>query len=341
MRRRDFSASSAAAAVARSHAARAQRPAMPVIGFLSLAAAVAWPDLLAAFRQGLAEAGFVEGQNVAIEYRWAENDRDRLPAMAVDLVGRQVAVIVATGGPSAIRAAMQATRTIPIVFTSGADPVAQGFVASLSRPGGNVTGATLFTGELIRKRLQLLLELVPKAATVAFLLNPNNPNGEPSTRDAQAVVRLLGLQAQVATARTERDLDEVFQTLVEQRVDALVVVTDPFFESRRDQLVALAATHAIPAIFQWREDAVAGGLISYGTSIANMYTPGRRLHRQNSQRCQAGRPAGEAADHFRAGHQPQDRKALDITVPQIDPRPCRRGDRMRRRDVRSRSWAAR
>ena len=180
---------------------------MPVIGFLSLTAAIAWPDLLAAFRQGLAEAGFVEGQNVAIEYRWAENDRDRLPAMAVDLVGRQVAVIVATGGPSAIRAAMQATRTIPIVFTSGADPVAQSFVASLSRPGGNITGVTLFTGELIKKRLQLLLELVPKAATVAFLLNPNNPTGEPSTQDAQAVVRLLGLQAQVATARTERDLD--------------------------------------------------------------------------------------------------------------------------------------
>jgi putative ABC transport system substrate-binding protein len=244
---------------------------MPVIGFLSLAAAITWSDLLAAFRQGLAEAGFVEGQNVAIEYRWAENDRDRLPALAVDLVGRQVAVIAATGGPPAIRAAMQATRTIPIVFTSGADPVAQNLVATLSRPGGNVTGVTLFTGGLLKKRLQLLLELVPTAATVAFLLNPNNPTGEPSTRDAQAVVRSLGLQVQVARARTERDLDEVFQTLVQQRAGALVVVTDPFFESRRHQLVALAATHAIPAIFQWREDAVAGGLISYGTSIANMY----------------------------------------------------------------------
>jgi putative tryptophan/tyrosine transport system substrate-binding protein len=272
MRRREFGVLLGGAAAARPLAVRAQQKAIPVIGFLSLTAAIAWPDLLAAFRQGLAEAGFVEGQNAAIEYRWAENDRERLPAMAVDLVSRQVAVIVATGGPSAIRAAMQATRTIPIVFTSGADPVAQSYVASLSRPGGNTTGATLFTGELIKKRLQLLLELVPKAATVAFLLNPNNPTGEPSTRDAQAVIRSLGLQVQVAPARTERDLDEVFQTLVQQRVDALIVVTDPFFESRRHQLVALAETHAIPAIFQWREDAVAGGLISYGTNIANMYS---------------------------------------------------------------------
>ncbi|MEA2777764.1 MAG: hypothetical protein QOF90_3170 [Acetobacteraceae bacterium] len=250
---------------------RAQQTAMPVVGFLSLGAAITWSDLLAAFRQGLAEAGFVEGKNVAIEYRWAENDRDRLPTLAVNLVDLRVAVIVATGGPLATRAAIQATRTIPIVFTSGADPVAQSFVASLSRPGGNVTGVTLFTGELLKKRLQFLLELVPRAATVAFLLNPNNPTGEPSTRDAQAVVRSLGLQVQVAPARTDRELDEVFQSLVQRRADALVVVTDPFFESRRRQLVALAASHAIPAVFQWREDAAAGGLISYGTSIANMY----------------------------------------------------------------------
>jgi putative ABC transport system substrate-binding protein len=270
MRRRHF-VLIPAGAMTSARGLRAQQTAMPVIGFLSLGAAIAWPDLLAAFRQGLAEAGFVEGQNVAIEYRWAENDRDRLPALAVNLVGRQVAVIVATGGALPIRAAMLATRTIPIVFTTGADPVAEGFVASLSRPGGNATGVTLFTGELQKKRVQLLLELVPKAATVAFLLNPNSPTSGPNTLDAQAVVRSLGLQVQVAHARTERDLDEVFQTLVRQRVDALVVVADPFFETRRHQLVALAATHAIPAIFQWREDAVAGGLISYGTNIANMY----------------------------------------------------------------------
>jgi putative ABC transport system substrate-binding protein len=250
---------------------RAQQTAMPVIGFLSLRAAIAWSDLLAAFRQGLAKAGFVEGQNLAIEYRWAENDGDRLPALAANLVGQQVAVIVATGGALPIRAAMLATRTIPIVFTSGADPVAESFVASLGRPGGNVTGVTLFNGELQKKRVQLLLELVPKAATVAFLVNPNSPTSGPNTRDAQAVVRSLGLQVQVAPARTERDLDEVFQTLVRQRVDALIVVSDPFFENSRHQLVALAATHAIPAIFQWREDVVAGGLISYGTNIANMY----------------------------------------------------------------------
>jgi putative tryptophan/tyrosine transport system substrate-binding protein len=270
MRRRRF-VLILAGALTSARGLRAQQKAMPVIGFLSLAAAIAWSDLLAAFLQGLAEAGFVEGQNVAIEYRWAENDRGRLSALAVNLAGRQVAVIVATGGPLATRAAMQATRTIPIVFTSGADPVAQGFVASLSRPGGNVTGVTLFTGELLKKRLQLLLELVPKAATLALLLNPNNPTGEPSTRDVQAVALSLGLNVQVARASTERDLDEAFQTLVQHQTDALVVVTDPFLESRRHQLIALAASYAIPAIFQWREDAIAGGLISYGTSIANMY----------------------------------------------------------------------
>ena len=271
MKRRAILASALGGALTSPRGLRAQQTAMPVIGFLGLGAANAWSELSAAFRQGLAEAGFVEGQNVAIEYRWAENDVDRLPALAANLVGRQVAVIVATGGTLPIRAAMLATRTIPIVFTSGADPVAESFVASLGRPGGNVTGVTLFTGELQEKRVQLLLELVPKAATVAFLLNPNSPTSGPNTRDAQAVVRSLGLQVQVAHARTERDLDEVFQTLVRQRVDALVVVADPFFENRRHQLVALAATHAIPAIFQWREDAVAGGLISYGTNIANMY----------------------------------------------------------------------
>jgi putative ABC transport system substrate-binding protein len=251
---------------------RAEQTAMPMIGFLGLGAANAWSDLPAAFRQGLAEAGFVEGQNVAIEYRWVENDGDRLPALAANLVGQQVAVIVATDGSLATRAAMLATRTIPIVFTSGADPVAESFVASLGRPGGNVTGVTLFTGELQKKRVQLLLELVPKAATIAFLVNPNNPNSDdPNTRDAQSAARSLGLQVQVASARTERDLDEVFRILVRQRVDALIVVADPFIEARRHQLVALAALHAIPAIFQWREDVVAGGLISYGASIANMY----------------------------------------------------------------------
>jgi putative tryptophan/tyrosine transport system substrate-binding protein len=271
MRRRHF-VLILAGAMTSARGLRAQQTAMPVIGFLSLGAAIAWSDLLAAFRQGLAEVGFVEGQNVAIEYRWAENDRDRLPALAADLVGRQVAVIVATGGALAIRAAMLATTAIPVVFTSGADPVAESFVASLGRPGANVTGVTLFTGELQKKRVQLLLELVPSAATVAFLVNPNNPNSDdPNTRDAQSVARSLGLQVQVVPARTERDLDEVFRTLVRQRVDALVVVADPFIEARRQQLVALAATHAIPAIFQWREDVVAGGLISYGASIANMY----------------------------------------------------------------------
>ena len=295
---------------------RAQQTAMPVIGFLSLRTAIAGSDLLAAFRQGLAEAGFVEGQNVAIEYRWAENDGDRLPALAANLVGQQVAVIVATGGVLPIRAAMLATRTIPIVFTSGADPVAESFVASLGRPGGNVTGVTLFNGELQKKRVQLLLELVPKAATVAFLLNPNSPNSGPNTRDAQAVVRSLGLQVQVASARTERDLDEVFQTLVRQRVDALVVVSDPFFETSRHQLVALAATHAIPAIFQWREDAVAGGLISYGTNIANMY---RLAGVYTGKILEGAKPADLPVmqpTNFEMVINLKTAKALGITVPQ-------------------------
>ena len=271
MRRREFIILVGGAAVMWPVAALAQQPATPVVGFLSGASAAAWTPLVAAFRHGLGEADYVEGKNVAIEFRWADTQYDRLPALAADLVGRQVAVIVATGGPPPIRAAMAATKTIPIVFTSGRDPVESGFVASLSRPGGNVTGVTLFTGELFTKRLELLRELVPKATTIAFLVNPANRGIESNTRDVQASAGSLGLLVDVLTASSERDLDAAFESLALRRDVALVVIADPFFEVRRAQLVALAARHAIPAIYQWREFADIGGLISYGTSITDAY----------------------------------------------------------------------
>lgn len=249
----------------------AQQAATPVIGFLNGSSAIAWVRLVAEFVQGVNESGFIEGESVVIEYRWADGQYDRLPALAADLVRRQVTVIVATGGPPSIVAAMAATKTIPIVFTSGADPVAHGFVESVGRPGGNATGVTLFTNELIAKRIELLREAVPKATTVALLINPNNPNAEFTTKNAQAAARALGLRVFITTARSERDLEAAFIALDLQQAVALVVVTDPLFENQRARLAALAMAHAIPAIFPWREDAVAGGLISYGTSIINMY----------------------------------------------------------------------
>ncbi|MBI3708375.1 MAG: ABC transporter substrate-binding protein [Proteobacteria bacterium] len=271
MRRREFIALAGGAAAAWPRAVRAQQSAVPVIGFLSSRSPGDSPPLLAAFRHGLGDTDYVEGKTVAIEFRWAEDQYDRLPALAADLVRRQVSVIVATGGPAPIIAAMAATKTIPIVFTSGRDPVELGFVASLSRPGANATGVTLFTGELTIKRMELLRELVPKASTIAFLVNPATRGSESSTRDAQAAARSLGLQVYVVAASSERDLDAVFATLVQQQAVSLVVAADPFLESRRTQLAALAAHHAIPAIYQWRENVVAGGLISYGPRLTDMY----------------------------------------------------------------------
>jgi putative ABC transport system substrate-binding protein len=250
-------------------AARAQQPAMPVIGFLNPTSPGPFAHLLAEFREGLSEAGYVEGQNMAIEYRWAEGRNERLPGLAADLVSRQVAVIVATGG--AVVAAKAATTTIPIVFTTGVDPVSEGLVASLNRPGGNVTGVSFFTVTLGPKRLQILLELVPAATVIGFLVNPNLPYFQVGVRAVEEAARIMDKQIRVLKAASERDLDAAFATLSQQHIDALVVGGDPLFNNRRDQIVALAARHAVPAIYEWREFAVAGGLMSYGSSIIHAY----------------------------------------------------------------------
>jgi putative tryptophan/tyrosine transport system substrate-binding protein len=244
---------------------------MPVIGFLSSVSPAPFARMVAAFRQGLNETGYVEGQNVAIEYRWAEGQYDRLPALAASLVERQVTLIVAAGGDTPALAAKAATSTIPIVFTGSDFPVKIGLVASLNRPGGNVTGMSLFTSELEAKKFALLRELVPKVRLIAMLVNPNNPSAETDTRDVRLAASAVGQQILVLTAGSERDIDTAFAMLAERRADALLVAHDPFFLGRRDQLVALAARHAVPAIYEFREFAMAGGLMSYGSSLANNY----------------------------------------------------------------------
>jgi ABC-type uncharacterized transport system substrate-binding protein len=251
--------------------ARAQRPVLPVIGFLGSVSPEAWAGRLRAFHQGLSETGYVEGRNVAIEYRWAEGQNDRLAAMATDLVRRQVAVIAAPGSTPAVVAAKAATKTIPIVFAIGSDPVRQGLVASLNRPGGNLTGGTFMSLEVEPKRLELLHELVPTANTVALLVNPTSPLAEISVKELQTVARTLGLQLHVLNASTERDFDTVFATLIQLRLGALVIGGDAFFTSRNEQLGALTLRHAVPAIYLWREFAEAGGLMSYGNSFIDSF----------------------------------------------------------------------
>ena len=268
--RRQFIFALGGATLAWPLAARAQQPAMPVIGFLNSASPDNYEPMVDAFRQGLKETGYVEGQNVAIEYRWAGGQYDRLPAMAADLVRRQVAVIVAnTPGNLAAKAA---TTTIPIVFTTAGDPVQIGLVASLNRPGGNVTGVTNVSVELGPKWLELLHELVPTATIIALLVNPTSPNlTESTTKDLQAAARTLGLKLHVLHASSERDFDKVFATLVRLRVGGLVIGSDPFFNSRSEQLAALTVRYAVPTIFQTRAFVAAGGLISYGGSVAGTY----------------------------------------------------------------------
>jgi len=247
-------------------ALRAQQKAMPVIGFLGVASPGRNPALVAAFHQGLSETGYVEGQNVAIEYRWAESHYDRLPALAADLVGRKVDLIVAFGGIPAALAAKSATSTIPIVFSVG-DPVDLGLVAGLARPSGNLTGVSTMAPELSPKRLELLSELVPRVGVIALLVNPNNSNTERIIGDMQNAARAKAVQLHILKAGTESEIDAAFATLVQQQAGALVVGGDPFFQGRREQFVALASRHGVPAIYYSREFAAAGGLISYGTSF--------------------------------------------------------------------------
>ncbi len=245
---------------------------MPVIGFLSSLTVSNAPPIMAAVHKGLNDAGYVAGRNMAIEYRWAEGQYDRLPALAADLVRRQVAVIAAVSGTPAALAAKAATATIPIVFAMGSDPVALGLVTSLNRPSGNVTGATFFTGPLGAKRLGLLRELVPKATTIALLTNPNNAAATGvETSDVQGAAGALGLKLIVFNAGTEGDFDGAFAAIVQQRIGALFVSADPFFFTQRNKLIALAARHAMPAIYADREDAEGGGLISYGASRTDAY----------------------------------------------------------------------
>jgi putative ABC transport system substrate-binding protein len=270
VKRREFIMLLSGAVAAWPLAARSQQSAMPVIGFLDTRSPDGMTDRLRAFREGLKDSGYVERENVAIEYRWAENQLDRLPELAAELVRRQVAVIAATSTYSAF-AANAATTTTPIVFLVGEDPVRLGLVASLARPGGNLTGINNFTGELTVKRLELLREMVPGAARIAVLVNPANTTTETALSDAAAAARVMGLQIQVLNASTSREIDAAFATFVRERPDAVFVSLDVFFISRRAQLVNLASRHALPATYPLREFAEVGGLMSYGTNIADTF----------------------------------------------------------------------
>jgi len=252
-------------------AARAQRSAMPVVGFLTTLGQNDRPNLREGFRRGLSEAGYVEGRNVAIEYRFAENKPDRLPALVADLVNRKVAVIAATGGGNSILAAKVATNTIPIVFTHGGDPIQEGFVVSLNRPGGNITGASFFGAVLGGKAMGLLHELVPNAAVIALMVNPKTLEAARSFSDAQEAARTLGQQLLVLNASTPSEIDNAFATMRQRRVGAVLAVGDPFFTARRQQIVALAARDAIPAMYSNRDYVADGGLMSYGNDIPDAY----------------------------------------------------------------------
>jgi putative ABC transport system substrate-binding protein len=271
MRRREFIRFLSSTVVAWPLTARAQQPTMPVVGYLGITSPGVVRDLLAAFHSGLKEVGYVEGQNVTIEYRFAEGQYDRLPALAAELVQRQVNVIVTSGGSSSALAAEAATATIPIVFSSGDDPIESGAITSLNRPAGNVTGATFFTTVLEAKRLELLHEVVPNVGVIAMLVNPRDRRFEAEVRDVQEAAGRLGVRLVVLKASNESEIDTSFATLVREGAGALLVASDAFFYGRRDQLVALAARHAVPAIYQLRDFTAAGGLMSYGTNVAEAY----------------------------------------------------------------------
>jgi putative tryptophan/tyrosine transport system substrate-binding protein len=271
MSRREFIRLFGGAAVSWPLAVYGQQRPMPVIGFLNVASPGALRQQIAAFREGLKESGYVEDQNVAVEYRWAEGQYERLPELAADLVRQQVSVIVVGGGAQAELAAKAATTTIPIVFSAGGDPVRSGLVASLNQPSGNITGVYHFATGLEAKRLGLLHEMLPKATPIAVLINPNFADAENQLRDVQEAAARLAVQLVVVRANAESDFNAAFSTVVQQRSGALLVGASPFFNNRREQLVVLAARHALPTIYEWRDFAAAGGLMSYGTSLADAY----------------------------------------------------------------------
>jgi putative ABC transport system substrate-binding protein len=269
MRRRDFITLVGGAAVAWPLPARAQQPAMPVIGFLHIASSGTYVHVVAAFRRGLMENDLVEGRNIAVEYRWGEGQLDRMPSLLADLLDHQPSVIVAS--LQGAQAAKSAGVTIPVVFSSSDDPVKQGFVETLNRPGGNMTGAYLFTAELEGKRLGVLHDLVPKARIIAVLIDANHPVADVQLGEVQSAAAHLGVQLVILRANSDHDFEAAFPTLIEQKPEALLVCASPFFNNTRDQLVALAARHNIPAAFELREYATAGGLLSYGNSITDVY----------------------------------------------------------------------
>jgi len=271
MRRRHLLAMLGSSAVAWTLGARAQKATIPLIGFLNSASPDNYAFNAAAFREGLREAGYVDGQSVTIEYRWAKGDYDQLPALATDLVSRNVAVIAATGDIASARAAQAATRKIPIVFTVGADPTRFGLVHSLSHPGGNATGITLFSSTLSAKRMELLREIAPNAALIALFMNPDNANVDADIMAAQEAARTLGRQTIVVSARNPSEFDAAFKTTVQKRAGAMLLASDPMFLGQRSKHIALAGQYAIPVMYWTREFAVAGGLMSYGTSITWMY----------------------------------------------------------------------
>jgi len=271
MKRREFITLLGGAAAAWPLTARAQQPAMPVIGFLGPASSESDAFRVGAIRQGLRDAGYVDGRNVAFEYRWAEDHNERLPALAANLVRREVAVIVAIGGITSAIAAKSATATIPIVFEIGGDPIGMGLVASLNRPGGNITGVSFLTGTLVAKQFEILHETVPMTALIGFLVNPTNPDADNETKSARAAAGSVGQKIAIVQARKDSELETAFATLVQQRAGALVICADPFFNNQRDKLVELAARQKVPAIHSLREYAAAGGLMSYGTSITEAH----------------------------------------------------------------------
>jgi putative ABC transport system substrate-binding protein len=295
-------------------AARAQQAALSVIGYLSSLSQADSVRFDIALRRGLSDMGYVEGQNVSIQYRWITERYDALPAMAADLVQRQVAVIMAIG-PPAVLVAKAATQTIPIVFVTGADPLKFGFVASFNKPGANITGIWMVTTVLAEKRLQLLHDLLPKAELIALLINPTSPVAEPQTRDAQAAARALGVRLAVLPAVTENDFDQVFASLVQQRADALFVSADPFFSSRREHLVALAARHAIPTLYEFREFVEAGGLMSYGTVLRDGYYKGGNYVARILKGAKPADLPVEQIDKFEFVINITTAKALGLTVP--------------------------